>query len=199
MRLQQESDCVNSENLSQELTIQSKHGSVILEMDAFSSQELTVSVLGALTFLLKSICKDSDLSSTWKTEILKSVYWTFTFASGGDGDEACIQAIMSTSDCLNNLITIIHKSKDTNIVIPALVTVAKFVKGNSHQVQEIINAGFLEIAENPLKSETQDIRVKVCKILSNISSGTQAQVDEFIHQKEVIVLLVKYTVMDIFK
>ena len=106
---------------------------------------------------------------------------------------------MSTSDCLNNLITIIHKSKDTNIVIPALVTVAKFVKGNSHQVQEIINAGFLEIAENPLKSETQDIRVKVCKILSNISSGTQAQVDELINQNKVIVLLVEYTAMDDWK
>jgi hypothetical protein len=199
MRLQHESHCVSSVDSSQELTIQNEHGSVILEMDAFSSQELTVSVLGVLTYLLKSICKDSDLNSTWKTEILKSVYWTFTFASGGDGDEACIQAFTSTSECLNNMITIIHESKDTNIVIPALVTVGNFVTGNSHQVQEVLNAGFLDIAEYLLKREIQDIHVKVCKILSNISSGTQAQVDEFINQKEVIVLLVKYTVMDIYQ
>ena len=35
--------------------------------------------------------------------------------------------------------------------------------------------------------------------MSNISSGTETQVDEFINQKEVIVLLVKYTAMDIWK
>ena len=190
-RLQQEPHCVDSVAVSHELTSQSKYGSAIFETEAFSSQELTISVLGALTGLLKSICKDSALSSTLKTEILKSVLWTFAFAS--DGDEACIQAVMSTSDCLDNLITIIRESKNTNIVIPALVTVGNFVTGNSHQVQEVINAGFLDIAEYLLKSETQGIRVKVSNILSKISSVTQAQIDTLINQNNIIVLLVKYT------
>ena len=145
MQLQQESYCVDSVDLSQELTTQSKYGSVIFEMEAFSSQELMIPVLGALTWLLKSIYKDSNLSSKLKTEILKPVLWTFAFAS--DGNEDCIQADMNTSDCLNNLIIIIPESKDTNIIIPALVTVGNFVNGNSYQVQEVINAGFLDIAE----------------------------------------------------
>ena len=84
MKLQQESHCADSMDLSQELTIQSKHGSVIFETEAFSNQELTTSFLGALTWLLKSICMDSDLSSTLKTEILKAVLWAFAFASNGD-------------------------------------------------------------------------------------------------------------------
>ena len=84
MQLQQESHYVDSVDLSQELTTQSKYGSVIFEMEAFSSQELMIPVLGALTWLLKSICMDSDLSSTLKTEILKAVLWAFAFASNGD-------------------------------------------------------------------------------------------------------------------
>ena len=140
MQLQQESHYVDSVDLSQELTTQSKYGSVIFEMEAFSSQELMIPVLGALTWLLKSIYKDSDLSSKLKTEILKAVLWTFAFAS--DGDEDCIQSDMSTSDCLNNMIIIIPESKDNNIIIPALVTVGNFVTCNAHQVLDSINICF---------------------------------------------------------
>ena len=157
MRLQLLAHCADSMDSSQELTIQSKHGCVILEMNAFYRQELMVSALIALTWLLKSICKDSDLSSKLKTQILKAVLWTFAFSS--DGDEDCIQAVMNTSDCLNNLITIIHENKDTNIVIPGLVTVGYFVTSNPHQVQVVINAGFLDIAEYLLKVKHKTVRI----------------------------------------
>ena len=126
-----------------------------------------------------------------------AVLWTFTFSS--DGDEDCIQAVMNTSDCLNNLVTIIHESKDTNIVIPGLVTVGNFVTCNAHQVQEVINAGSLDIAEYLLKVKHKTSVWKLAKLCQTFSSGTQAQVDELINQNKVIVLLVEYTAMDDWK
>ena len=190
-KLAEDPHCVDSEELSQEQTLQSKLGSSISDMGAISCLDLTVSSLSALCWLLKAICKDSELNSTLKSEILKAVLWTLAFASSGNQD--CIQAVINTTNCLDNLITIMHEGKDTNIVIPALETVANIVTGNACQVQEVIKAGFLDIAEYLLESKTQDICKKACTILSCISSGTQAQVHEVLNQEKVVILLIKYT------
>ena len=190
-RLKQDPVCTDV--LSQELTLQSNHASTVLDMSTLSIQELTVASLGAFNWLLKTICKDPDHNCTEKIDILKSILCTFSYASSGNED--CIQAVIETDEFLNNLMIIIHEGKDTKIVMPALETVANIATGNAHQVQEVIKAGFLDIAEYLLGSGTQDICKKACKILAYISSETQAQVHEVITQEKVISLLIKYTAM----
>ena len=159
-RLRQGQHYEESDVLSEE-TLQSNHVSNKLDMSTLSFQELTVASLGAFNWLLKTICKDSKRDNTLKIDILKLILSTFAFASSGN--EACIQAVLDTDEYLHNLMIIIHEEQDTKIVMPALETVANIVTGNAHQVQEVLCAGFLDIAEHLLGSDTQDICKKACK------------------------------------
>jgi len=122
----------------------------------------------AIPYLVDSLrVSDSD--------ILIENLWACAYISD-IGDDA-IKALVE-SDVMSQVANHLMSNIDSmTIVTPALRTCSNIVAGNDNVTERIINLGIIPSIMSLFNCQKPAIRREVCFFFSNISAGTEAQID----------------------
>eukprot|EP01133_Synstelium_polycarpum_P007039 gene7039-8184_t len=115
--------------------------------------------------------------STTDVELLTDTLWSFAFLSDTTDDKLSdyIISLGIVPLMIDNL-----TGKDTTVLVPSLRTIGNILSGNDVQTQIILNHGVLKHFEVLAKHPKVSIRKEVFWSLSNITSGTRAQIQQVI-------------------
>jgi len=121
---------------------------------------------------LASLAQSDDI------DVLTDACWALSYLSDGDDDK--IQAVIDT-DIVGRLVHLLSHP-NASILTPALRTLGNIVTGNDQQTQTVINKGALKSFHYLLSSPTskKNVKKETCWTISNITAGTQEQLQAVI-------------------
>ncbi|KAG7657540.1 Armadillo [Arabidopsis suecica] len=131
-------------------------------------------------------------------QVLEKACWALKYLSKGTDEK--IQIVIEAGVVPRLVELLLHPS--IHVLIPALLTVGNIVTGNDLQTQCVIDSGALPCFLNILTHNyKKDIKKDACWTISNITAGTQEQIQMVIEANLIdpLVHLLQYAEFDIKK
>eukprot|EP01025_Chloroclados_australasicus_P032313 TRINITY_DN3275_c0_g1_i4.p1 TRINITY_DN3275_c0_g1~~TRINITY_DN3275_c0_g1_i4.p1 ORF type:complete len:549 (+),score=80.48 TRINITY_DN3275_c0_g1_i4:238-1647(+) len=131
-------------------------------------------------------------------EVVTDSCWALSYLSDGTNDN--IQEVIQSGICRKLVELLMHFQ--TSVLVPALRTVGNIVTGDDLQTQVIINCGalscFLHLLNTAYK---KSIKKEACWAISNITAGTQNQIQAVIEAGLIppLVQMLTFSELDIKK
>ena len=111
-------------------------------------------------------------------EVVTDACWALSYVS--DGEDARIEEVVK-SGAVPLLINMMGSTQKVNIMTPALRSIGNIVSGNDKCTQHCLDHNLLQVLSNLINHHKKAVRKETCWTLSNITAGTQQQIQQVAH------------------